>query len=156
MTTNPMIPTPIAIHRSSLRSALYWCSSMALILLLCPTLVHAQVVASQPFQVAWDANPASDNVTVYRCYVDNIKQGTDIPVASPRLCTVPGLTAGTHVVEVSAVNSFAEGGRGMLSVTAGSAPSSPTNLRIVVQVAMQPDGSVTLLAASVSKDPPKP
>jgi predicted phage tail protein len=105
------------------------------------------VPASQPFQVAFD-----DNQTVlgYRCYVDGVK------VAEPtaKVCNIPGQAAGNHVIEVSAVNAIGEGAKSAgLVVTAGSAPVAPTNLRIVVQIAVQPSGAVTLLAASVAAVP---
>lgn len=110
------------------------------------------VPASQPFTVAWDANPAAQSVTAYRCYVDKAKVGADIPASATPSCAVPGQTAGSHDVAISAVNAFGEGPRATLTVTAGTPPSAPTNLRIVVQIAVQPSGEVTLLAASVNKE----
>jgi len=54
-------------------------------------------------------------------------------------------------VTVSAINAFGSASSAPLTVTAGNPPSAPVNLQIVVQVAVQSDGSVTLLAANVER-----
>jgi hypothetical protein len=127
-----------------------------LLVLVCAFSALAQtnpVPVSQPFTVAWDANPTGENVTVYRCYVDKTKVGADIPVAT-RTCTVPGQTAGPHVVEISAVNTFGEGAKSPLTATAGTPPSAPPNLRLqtvtTATFEVAPDGSVTLLTSGAT------
>lgn len=114
------------------------------------------VPANQPLTASWNANPASEGVTAYRCYIDKVKIGADIPATSALVCAVPAQAVGQHNFEVSAVNAFGEGARASLTVTAGTPPSGPTNLRIVVQIAVQQSGEVTLLAASVSNDGVRP
>lgn len=127
---------------------------VCLLTLAAPSVAQTNpVAAGQPFTVSWDANPAADNVTVYRCYVDKTKVGSDIPVTSPRRCVVPSQTPGTHVVEVSAVNAWGEGARAALTASAGTPPGPPSGLRIeVTQTAtinVAPGGQVTVLASTL-------
>src|SRR5262245_23478340 len=103
-----------------------------LLLVLCPLLASAQSVpANQPFNVAFDDTQV---VVGYRCYVDGVKTGPDLSVTN-KVCAIPGQATGIHKIEVTAFNALAESGKSApLSVTSGTAPTPPTNLRIVVQV----------------------
>lgn len=106
------------------------------------------VPVSQPFDVGWQHT--GDGTPTFQCEVDGTPVGGQLSSAARR-CTIPGQSAGTHTVTVTASNAFGSATSAPLPATAGSPPSAPTNLQIVVQVAVQPDGRVTLLAASVAK-----
>ena len=123
------------------------------LLISAPALAQSTpVLVGQPVTVAWDASVAEEGITAYRCYLDKVKVGMDIPV-SQRTCTTSNVTVGVHVIEVSAVNVFGEGQKASVGAAAGTTPVAPTNLRIVVQIAVQPSANVTLLTASVTRDP---
>jgi hypothetical protein len=124
----------------------------ALVCLFIAAPVFAQtnpVPAGQPFNVDFDHD--GQNVTGFQCVLDGKPLGAVLP-ATARRCAIAGLAAGPHTVAVEAVNAFGATASQPLSATAGTAPQAPTNLRIVVQVAVQSNGDVTLLSASVSKE----
>lgn len=126
---------------------------IAIALFLASVPVSAQtstVPAGQAFNVAFD-HPGT-NVTGFQCYLDGKPYG-DVKPATARVCPVPAQTAGVHTVAVEAVNSFGKSKSADLTVTAGTAPEAPTNLTIEVQVAIAPNGSVTLLQASAKRVP---
>ncbi len=108
------------------------------------------VAAGSAFNVAYDHD--GQNVTGFQCTVDGLPSGAVLSAAA-RTCAIPGQTAGTHTVRVEAINAFGRAASAPLTVTAGSGPSAPTNLRVVVQIALQPSGEVQMLTASVSREP---
>jgi hypothetical protein len=75
--------------------------------------------------LAWDANPASDNVTNYVVRLDGVVVGS--PTGTSQLCTIT--TAGLHTFAVRAVNLFAESPDSTLTVNV-VVPRGPTNLRV--------------------------
>lgn len=137
--------------------------AVVLCLLYAAPALAQNVPISQPFSVQFDpgaATPTNPAATGFQCYLDGKPLGAPLP-ASGRVCAIPGQPAGSHTVEVAGTLAFAtgivEGAKSApLTATASAGPSAPTNLRIVVQVAVQPSGDVTLLAASVEKAPPTP
>jgi hypothetical protein len=106
------------------------------------------VPAGQPFTVGFDH--AGTNVTGFQCYADGKPSGAVLAVAA-RSCVIPGQTAGVHTVAVEARNAFGSTKSPDLTVTAGTAPASPTNLRVTVDVAINENGSLSLIAASVTR-----
>lgn len=94
--------------------------------------VPQQVPANAPLTLQWDASP--DPVSGYRCYLDNVKVGTDLP-ATARTCAFPGQASGSHTVAVSAFNTFGESAKTAVPFTVGGPPSPPTNLRLIVTTA---------------------
>lgn len=90
-------------------------------------------VTSLPYAVtlAWDASPTTQQVTSYKVYDGTALLGT----ASTATLRVNLPTVGTHVLTVTAVNAAAESPKSpaiTASVRNLQAPSTPTNLRIVV------------------------
>jgi hypothetical protein len=110
------------------------------------------VAAGQAFTVAFDHD--GQNVSGFRCFVDGKPAGADL-ASTARQCSIPGQTAGAHTVTVVAFNAFAPNGvsSAPLTVTAGTAPTAPSNLRISMNIAIKADGSAELLAFNVSKEP---
>lgn len=121
--------------------------SLVCLLLSVPALAQTNPVpASQPFTVAFDHDGV--NVTGFQCVLDGKPLGAVLP-STGRACAIPGLAVGPHTIVVESVNAFGKTGSPSLTATAGVPPNGPTNLRIVVQVAVLPDGSVSLIAANV-------
>ena len=130
---------------------------LAFLCLLYAVPVFAQtnpVPAGQPFTVGWTHDGL--NVTSFTCSIDGKPFTATIP-ATGRQCVLPGQTAGTHTVVITAVNTTSFGtastASAPLAVTAGTVPvpSAPTNLTITVQVAVTASGDPVLLSASVGK-----
>lgn len=127
---------------------------LAALLVLVAVPVMAQtnpVQAGATFNVQFDHD--GQNVSSFQCSVDGKPVGVALP-ATGRVCAIPGQLAGVHTVTVTATNPFGSVTSAPLTVTAGTAPTAPTNLRIVVQVALFSDGAVEVIAASVTKEPP--
>ena len=121
--------------------------------------VTAQTTAV-PANTAFQLQFAHDgvNVTGYRCYVDGKPAGADLP-ASARVggtvtCTVPGQSVGAHTVQAAAFNTFGETRSATLAFTTGTPPAAPTNLQIVLQIAILPDGTAELRAFAVERTGP--
>lgn len=75
--------------------------------------------------VAWDANPASDNVTNYVVRLDGVIIGSPTATSMPFTVT----TAGAHTLSVTAVNLWAESAPGTLAFNV-VVPGRSTNLVI--------------------------
>ena len=124
---------------------------LTIALALSATTVYAQtnpVPVSQPFTVAFDHDGL--NVAGFQCYIDGNPSGALLPATS-RGCAIPGLATGSHTIGVAAVNMFGTASSPSFTVTAGSPPSAPSNLRLSMTIAVKPDGSVELLAFNVEK-----
>ena len=102
----------------------------------------ANIPANTPFRLVgtWtDAQAQQEGHTAYRCYLASAQVGTDLPPSARAAsgdvtCQFAGLSPGTYIVGLSAVNTFGEGPQGTATATAGNPPSTPTNLRIEVVV----------------------
>lgn len=111
---------------------------------------------AKPFGVAFE--PVADGSQVptsWQCYLDGKPLGASLPAAA-RVCSIPGLSAGGHTIEVAGTNAFGEGAKGALTATAGAPPPAPTLRITAVTTAIfevGPDGAVKLLASSVSIQP---
>jgi predicted phage tail protein len=92
------------------------------------------VAAGQAFTVAFDHDGA-------------------VLATTARTCAIPGQSSGAHAVTVTAINAFGSATSPALTVTAGTAPTAPSNLRISMTVAINADGTAELLAFNVSKEP---
>jgi len=100
--------------------------------------------------LAWDPNPATDQVLRYSVYQALALAGPFTKVSDVALsactatvCTysVTGLTAGIYYFRVTATNAWMESGPSNVVNTPGGGPMVPKNLIIVATVA--PDGSIT-------------
>jgi predicted phage tail protein len=108
------------------------------------------VAAGQAFTVAFDHD--GQNVTGFQCNVDGKPAGA-VLATTARTCAIPGQSSGAHAVTVTAINAFGSATSPALTVTAGTAPTAPSNLRISMTVAINADGTAELLAFNVSKEP---
>ncbi len=118
------------------------------LLVLSATPAYSQatsVEVNQPVRVAFDHT--GQHTSGFRIYQDATRVA-EIPLselqAGSVTTTVPAFTTrGPHVIGVSAYNADAESARATLDVTAVlPTPTVPTNLRIVIQLALNPDGSI--------------
>lgn len=100
--------------------------------------VSAQYVVAPnvPVIVVWDRS--TDIVVGYRCYLDGVKVGGDIPPGTTT-CLLPGVQSGAHVAGVTAFNDTGESQPSSMGFTASGStappptsgvPKPPTNLRI--------------------------
>lgn len=119
-----------------------------------PCSANCQVDVSKAFSVQFDPPTSGGAPTGYRIYLDGVKLGADI-AAAPGTTTVPGVitnTAGPHNIEVSAFNATGEGPTAKLVVTAIlPLPGPPTNLKILIQVTIAENGSVTWKVVGVGQ-----
>lgn len=89
------------------------------------------------------------NTAGYRVYLDNV-QIQDLPLSAlaagtARTQPITVTTRGAHTVEVSAYNADRESARAALAFTASlPTPTSPGNLQIVITMALNPDGSISV------------
>src|SRR3990167_2149710 len=124
--------------------------------------MQAQTVPNvgQAFTLQFDHDGL--NTTFYRLSIDGAVVGGDrlkAAVLTGTVGTIPvaGLTAGTHTLIVSAHNTSASTASAPLGVTPTlPPPTAPSNLRIVIQVTVAQDGTVTLLAMEAAVSPPTP
>lgn len=105
------------------------------------------VTVGQAFTLAWDHD--GQNTAGYRLFLDNV-QVAEIPVSAltagtARATNLTVATRGTHLFEVAAYNADRESTRAGLTVTGVlPTPSTPTNLQIVITMALNPDGSISV------------
>lgn len=133
---------------------------LACVLVLIGFPAYAQVPtvpANTPFSVVSDHVDVGTPATGFRCYVDTIKIGNDLPLSArvngKFTCAMPGQTIGNHTVQTSAFNAFGETRSATFAVTVGGPPAGPTNLQIMLQIAVATDGTATLLAMKVETLP---
>jgi hypothetical protein len=128
--------------------------ALAFVLYAAPAFAQTNPVpAGQSFRVGWDAD-ATGSTLNYQCSIDGTLLTMQLATA-PRECTIPAQAAGVHTVMVRGLNNFGATNSDPLTVTAGTAPPKPGNLRIVTstQVRVNEDGTVTLLASSTTLEP---
>lgn len=127
--------------------------ALACLLVLCAAPVFAQapqVIANQPFRIAADHDGVDTDG--YRLYVDGAQVGSDIPVSArvngTLVVDVPGLARGSHTLALGAFNEGGEGRSQPFTFEAvRRAPTAPTGLRLAITVALQRDGTYTVLVA---------
>lgn len=122
-----------------------------LISLLSASILSAQTLSvsippSTPFQLSFDS-PA-DPTTFYRVWCDGaiLKNYTTAEINTGKssvsnadgtttfTISVPGLPLGKHSCLISAYNDLGESKSSLLDVPVGTIPSSPINLRFVVEI----------------------
>ena len=80
---------------------------------------------------SWDANPAAEQVTNYNVYLDGALVGGSASLG----CTIFEIAPGPHTVEVSAVNSTAEGPKSdPVTVNVLAVPGRVVNVQVHVTV----------------------
>jgi hypothetical protein len=111
----------------------------ALAILLVSPAAYAQappsVPLNQPFQLVADHDGV--NTTGYRCFLDGVKVGADLPVPAGTVktitCAFAALaTAGAHTASVSAFNASGEGRLDVAVNVPLPPPGKPSNPRILV------------------------
>lgn len=80
--------------------------------------------------ISWDPNPAEEQVTGYKVYVDALPA---VDVAAPTLTTE--LEPGAHTIQISAVNLWGEGPKSD-PVQTPVAPTKPGHIVISVTVSV--------------------
>jgi hypothetical protein len=131
--------------------------ALALVLIGFPAYAQTPTVpANTPFTVVADHDGL--NTTGYRCYIDGVRVGSDLP-ASARVngkvtCPMPGQATGSHSAIIAALNGASVETRSpslsFNSVTPPpTPPNAPSNLQIILQVAVSPDGTATLTAMRI-------
>lgn len=113
------------------------------------------LIAGTPWRIQFDGATFAEG---YRAYVDGVRIGTDLPAPATLTgiqLTLPAVGVGAHTVQVSAFNSTGEGPKtAPLAFTATPPiPAAPTNLTIIVQVAVTPSGTATVTSATVTGAP---
>lgn len=107
------------------------------------------VEVGKTFQVSFNHDGLSITGGGFRLYVDDVKLA-DIPLTSLQTgsvtVTAPAVTGrGNHVLAATAFNPDRESVKTTLAFIAQmAAPNPPTNLKIVVTVALNQDGTVSL------------
>jgi hypothetical protein len=131
------------------------CFAVLAVMLVLAVPAYAQtnpIPAGKSFTVGFVPAATGEAATGWRCFLNGKALTPDLPAAS-RACVYPGQVPGTYTIDIAGVNAFGEGAKGTLTATAGNPPGAPTNLTITVQVAVQQTGDVTLLTASVAREP---
>lgn len=102
------------------------------------------------------------NTVGYRLYIDNVKVGTDVPLASLQAgsVTVAALVAparGSHTLQISAYNADFESKSDPFAFTTKlPPPGKPGNLRLLFAVVVADDGSVSFKFVGFDGVPPMP
>lgn len=99
-----------------------------------------QTSTSTTATIAWDANDAADNVTAYKVYErapDGATQLLGTTAAAVLTFTTAALTSGNHTYVITAMNT---GGESLPSnpVSVPSAPAPPGNVRITINIEINP------------------
>jgi hypothetical protein len=135
--------------------------ALALVLIGFPAYAQTPTVPSNtPFSVVADHSDGTGTpATGFRCYIDGVRVGNDLPlsarVGGKVTCAMPGQPAGGHSAIVAALNGVSIEARSpSLAFTAvtppPTPPNAPSNLQIILQVAVNPDGSATLTAMRIT------
>jgi hypothetical protein len=96
----------------------------AMLVLMTAGVSHAYTIA-----LGWTANPAAENVTSYKVYMDGVLKST-IPGTTT---TISGIT-GSHTYYVRAVNKDGLMSGPSATLTYGGEPSSPAGVKITITI----------------------
>jgi hypothetical protein len=124
---------------------------------VCPN--PCSLTIGQSFSVQADVTPGP-NLDGFRVYLDNVKQGADLPVTALQngVVTIPSLTAparGTHTIQIASFNADGESRSDPLTFSVRlPAPAKPGNLRILIAVVVAEDGSFTFKVVGIEEVDP--
>lgn len=84
-------------------------------------------------QLAWDANPATQNVTSYHVYERTPTGNVTVATSTSTNATITSVTQGVHTYVVTASNIWGESAPSNPVSTPGG-PSAPVNVRVTIVI----------------------